>query len=434
MAVGLNTGVPWITCKQDDALDPIDFVHNQYYKPKMFTELWSGWYTPFGGAVAYRPVEDVAFAVTIVMQNGCSFVNYYMYHGGTNFGTTAGRFVTTSYDYDAPIDEYGCDRDHDEPQIDHLLHFIFGFISGHEGSDSISSCSPAILAPPPWLSQRFEDTGGREVWLAAYPLAHKKASARTRLRCIAKRMSKAAVADGDFREKIGCRRSGRLSSPACPVPEELGSGSFQVLTPIDEVLGSDVLQNEEVDDSVDLVLDLPIVPGDSAILGKDSEVTSAVMWAPSSLRRDSEGPRTALHSDVPCDVQPPVMLVTEGMLNVEGDQGGLGNLVDGVSALLPDALVSGPCLHSVAADVFVDNSTVVCSSVVGDFVEVEEELAASTVGGQQALVGGDAVRLPSTDGRQQQPPLPPTSCLRVGKDLRCSGDFEERQQQVSPIN
>ena len=30
------------------------------------------------------------------------------YHGGTNFGRTAsGLFVATSYDYDAPIDEYG---------------------------------------------------------------------------------------------------------------------------------------------------------------------------------------------------------------------------------------------------------------------------------------------------------------------------------------
>jgi len=32
----------------------------------------------------------------------------WQYHGGTNFGRTAGGpFVTTSYDYDAPIDEYG---------------------------------------------------------------------------------------------------------------------------------------------------------------------------------------------------------------------------------------------------------------------------------------------------------------------------------------
>ncbi len=32
----------------------------------------------------------------------------WQYHGGTNFGRTAGGpFITTSYDYDAPIDEYG---------------------------------------------------------------------------------------------------------------------------------------------------------------------------------------------------------------------------------------------------------------------------------------------------------------------------------------
>ncbi|XP_074296469.1 beta-galactosidase 8-like [Silene latifolia] len=37
--------------------------------------------------------------------------NYYMYHGGTNFGHAAGGpFITTTYDYDAPIDEYGIVR------------------------------------------------------------------------------------------------------------------------------------------------------------------------------------------------------------------------------------------------------------------------------------------------------------------------------------
>ncbi|KAK6238296.1 hypothetical protein QUC31_003765 [Theobroma cacao] len=34
-----------------------------------------------------------------------------MYHGGTNFGrTSGGPFITTSYDYEAPIDEYGLPR------------------------------------------------------------------------------------------------------------------------------------------------------------------------------------------------------------------------------------------------------------------------------------------------------------------------------------
>jgi hypothetical protein len=37
----------------------------------------------------------------------CLFSSF-QYHGGTNFGRTAGGpFIATSYDYDAPIDEYG---------------------------------------------------------------------------------------------------------------------------------------------------------------------------------------------------------------------------------------------------------------------------------------------------------------------------------------
>jgi len=32
------------------------------------------------------------------------------YHGGTNFDhSSGGPFITTTYDYDAPIDEYGMD-------------------------------------------------------------------------------------------------------------------------------------------------------------------------------------------------------------------------------------------------------------------------------------------------------------------------------------
>lgn len=33
---------------------------------------------------------------------------FQQYHGGTNFGrTSGGPFIVTSYDYDAPLDEYG---------------------------------------------------------------------------------------------------------------------------------------------------------------------------------------------------------------------------------------------------------------------------------------------------------------------------------------
>ena len=57
----------------------------------------------------YRTAEeDVAFSVARFFQSGGVFNNYYMYHGGTNFGrTSGGPFISTSYDYNAPLDEYG---------------------------------------------------------------------------------------------------------------------------------------------------------------------------------------------------------------------------------------------------------------------------------------------------------------------------------------
>ncbi|KAK3446184.1 hypothetical protein EUGRSUZ_A01928 [Eucalyptus grandis] len=75
-------------------------------------------YTEFGGAVPYRQAEDLAFSVVRFIQNSGSFINYYMYCGGTNFGRTAGNlFIATSYDYDAPLGEYGLLR---EPKWSHL--------------------------------------------------------------------------------------------------------------------------------------------------------------------------------------------------------------------------------------------------------------------------------------------------------------------------
>ncbi|KAK7341805.1 hypothetical protein VNO80_24744 [Phaseolus coccineus] len=150
MATSLDTGVPWVMCQQEDAPDPIintcngfycdQFNPNSYSKPKMWTENWSGWYLLFGGAVPYRPVEDLAFAVARFYQRGGTFQNYYMYHGGTNFGrSTGGPFISTSYDYDAPIDEYGIIR---QPKWGHLkdLH------------TAIKLCEEALTATDPTIT------------------------------------------------------------------------------------------------------------------------------------------------------------------------------------------------------------------------------------------------------------------------------------------
>ncbi|KAF3450936.1 hypothetical protein FNV43_RR07025 [Rhamnella rubrinervis] len=118
MAQSLNTGVPWIMCQQNDAPQPMINTCNGYYcdsftpnnpkSPKMFTENWIGWFKKWGEKDPHRTAEDSAFAVARFFQLGGVFNNYYMYHGGTNFGrTSGGPYIATSYDYDAPLDEYG---------------------------------------------------------------------------------------------------------------------------------------------------------------------------------------------------------------------------------------------------------------------------------------------------------------------------------------
>ncbi|KAL3828522.1 hypothetical protein ACJIZ3_017324 [Penstemon smallii] len=142
MALGLDTGVPWVMCKDDEAPDPVintcngfycdSFSPNKPYKPTMWTEAWS--------TIPQRPVQDLAFAVAGFIQRGGSFVNYYMFHGGTNFGRTAGgHFITTSYDYDAPIDEYGLIR---EPKYGHLK----------ELHKAIKLCEHALVSSDPTVT------------------------------------------------------------------------------------------------------------------------------------------------------------------------------------------------------------------------------------------------------------------------------------------
>ncbi|KAJ0025020.1 hypothetical protein Pint_07439 [Pistacia integerrima] len=118
MAAGLQTGVPWVMCKQDDAPDPVTFVGpNSPNKPSIWTENWTSQYQVYGEEPLLRSPEDIAFHVALWIARNGSFVNYYMYHGGTNFGRVASAFVITSYYDQAPLDEYGMIR---QPKWGHL--------------------------------------------------------------------------------------------------------------------------------------------------------------------------------------------------------------------------------------------------------------------------------------------------------------------------
>ncbi|NEC65494.1 glycoside hydrolase family 35 protein [Streptomyces sp. SID9727] len=86
--------------------------------PLMCMEFWCGWFEHWGAPPVVREPAQAAAALAEILECGAS-VNVYMAHGGTNFAGWAGANrsgplqdeellpTVTSYDYDAPVDEYG---------------------------------------------------------------------------------------------------------------------------------------------------------------------------------------------------------------------------------------------------------------------------------------------------------------------------------------
>lgn len=80
--------------------------------PQICSEFWSGWFDKWGARHETRPAKAMVEGIDEMLSKGISF-SLYMTHGGTSFGHWAGAnspgFApdVTSYDYDAPINEYG---------------------------------------------------------------------------------------------------------------------------------------------------------------------------------------------------------------------------------------------------------------------------------------------------------------------------------------
>ncbi|WP_226577740.1 glycoside hydrolase family 35 protein [Halobacillus litoralis] len=81
--------------------------------PKMVAEFWIGWFDYWTGEHHTREASDAAAVFKELMEKGIS-VNFYMFHGGTNFGFMNGANhydvyypTITSYDYDSLLTENG---------------------------------------------------------------------------------------------------------------------------------------------------------------------------------------------------------------------------------------------------------------------------------------------------------------------------------------
>lgn len=118
-AEAMDLGVPWVTCV-GGAPGTVETINGFYAhealpkhfaerpgQPALWTEHWPGWHDVWGYPHRTRPAENAAYATARFFAAGGAGVNYYMWHGGTNFGRDGMFLQATSYDFDAPLDEYG---------------------------------------------------------------------------------------------------------------------------------------------------------------------------------------------------------------------------------------------------------------------------------------------------------------------------------------
>lgn len=106
------------TANGEDNVANLKKVVNQYNGgkgPYMVAEFYPGWLDHWAEPFQKVPTKNVVDQMQKYLDNDVSF-NYYMVHGGTNFGFTSGANYDkkhdiqpdiTSYDYDAPISEAG---------------------------------------------------------------------------------------------------------------------------------------------------------------------------------------------------------------------------------------------------------------------------------------------------------------------------------------
>ena len=122
--------------------------------PLICSEFWSGWFDKWGARHETRPAKAMVEGIDEMLSKNISF-SLYMTHGGTSFGHWAGAnspgFApdVTSYDYDAPINEYG----HATPKFWELRKTMQKYNGGKRLPDVPKPAAPIITIPKMTLTE-----------------------------------------------------------------------------------------------------------------------------------------------------------------------------------------------------------------------------------------------------------------------------------------
>jgi hypothetical protein len=147
VANAYNVSVPWIMCNGASADNVInscngedctDFItrHGQNGRvlrdsPALWTETaghFQVWGEPADDAAFDRPAAALSYSLLRWFARGGCHVNYYVLHGGDNYGTTYGDSVTTAYADGALLRSDGLSN---EPKLSHMgrLHAVLARVA-----------------------------------------------------------------------------------------------------------------------------------------------------------------------------------------------------------------------------------------------------------------------------------------------------------------
>ena len=100
---------PWVLSEFERKIEEVK--RSQKDKPLMFMELEGGWFSIFGKPLPTErgsfPAGWTEMLVKTAIARGVKAINFYMFHGGTNPEYFTAKYITTTYDYDAAISEWG---------------------------------------------------------------------------------------------------------------------------------------------------------------------------------------------------------------------------------------------------------------------------------------------------------------------------------------
>jgi hypothetical protein len=137
-----------------------DHIKTYPDKPMLFTEN-EGWFQQWGQAVGLRTPSDLAYAVSVWFAAGGAYHAYYMWHGGNNYGRTAGSGVTTMYADDVCLHADGTPNEPKYTHLSRLQHLIA------DRAEGILSQDPNRTLLPMWNGQRWVYGSGQ--YLYTYP-------------------------------------------------------------------------------------------------------------------------------------------------------------------------------------------------------------------------------------------------------------------------